>query len=141
MLLCASMVVSVTPMSAMADELTTEEVLTSESADTEEQNAEESFTSEEVATEEEETAEQGNEEVIQFEDGDTEETWITEEADTDQLAEAELFIGESDIDLYEMTDGTAAVSGYNETAIASKYTDELVAAGNGCTTRKVGLLS
>ena len=111
MLLCASMVISVTPMSAMAGEMTTEEVLTSESAGTEETDAEESFISEELTTEEEETGEQGNEEGIQFEDGDTEETWITEEADTDQLAEAELFIGESDIDLYEMTDGMASEDG------------------------------
>lgn len=107
MLLCASMVISVTPMSAMAEEMTTEEVLTSESAGTEETDAEESFISEDLTIEEEETGEQGNEEGIQFEDGDTEETWITEEADTDQLADAELFIGESDIDLYEMTDGMA----------------------------------
>lgn len=111
MLLCASMVISVTPMSAMAGEMTTEEVLTSESAGTEETDAEESFISEELTTEEEETGEQGNAEGIQFEDGDTEETWITEEADTDQLAEAELFIGESDIDLYEMTDGMASEDG------------------------------
>lgn len=110
-LLCASMVISVTPMSAMAEEMTTEEVLTSESAGTEETDAEESFISEELTTEEEETGEQGNEEGIQFEDGDTEETWITEEADTDQLADAELFIGESDIDLYEMTDGMAIEDG------------------------------
>lgn len=166
-LLCASMVISVTPMSAMAEEMTTEEVLTSESAGTEETDAEESFISEELTTEEEETGEQGNEEGIQFEDGDTEETWITEEADTDQLADAELFIGESDIDLYEMTDGmaiedgesvyeltekdgayydtqgikytlstaneenTATVSGYDKTAIASKYTDQMIEAGNG----------
>lgn len=165
MLLCTSMVISVTPMSAMAEEMTTEEALTSESAGTEETDAEESFISEELTTEEEETGEQGNEEGIQFEDGDTEETWITEEADTDQLAEAESFIGESDIDLYAMTEdmpiedgasvyvltekdgayydaqgikytlstdgNTATVSGYNKTTIASKYTDQMVAAGNG----------
>lgn len=167
MLLCASMVISVTPMSAMAEEMTTEEVLTSESAGTEETDAEESFISEELTTEEEETGEQGNEEGIQFEDGDTEETWITEEADTDQLTETESFIGESDIDLYAMTEdmpiedgasvyvltekdgayydaqgikytlstengeNTATVSGYDKTDIADKYTDEMVAAGNG----------
>lgn len=65
MLLCASIVISVTPGPVMAEE---------------------NFTSEEAWTENPQT-----EEVITFEDETTEENWITEEADTDELKE-ELFI-------------------------------------------------
>ena len=65
MLLCASIVISVTPGPVMAEE---------------------NFTSEEAWTENPQT-----EEVITFEDETTEENWITEEADTDEQEE-ELFI-------------------------------------------------
>lgn len=65
MLLCASIVISVTPGPVMAEE---------------------NFTSEEAWTENPQT-----EEVITFEDETTEENWITEEADTDELKE-ELFM-------------------------------------------------
>ena len=65
MLLCASMVISVTPSPVMAEE---------------------NFTSEEAWAENPQT-----EEVSTFEDETTEENWITEEADTDELEE-ELFI-------------------------------------------------